>query len=253
MAKEAYYFSHDSNAGQDPKIVQMISVYGYQGYGWYWRFIEMMREQEDHRLCVSGKYAYHGFAKALLTEPDNIRTFINDCIDEFHLFSKNGDYFWSDSLNRRIQLYEDKKAHYVDAGKRGAQARWGTKNITTPITNNNNAIYKNGNANGDPKEINSIKGKEIKGKESKEDKEASFKKYTDDLRLKYNDLNFDNELEKFHLYWSEGKRKLKRPRLALKNWMDKAREIRKERQDGTHQSRPGKIPTRYTRPEELLQ
>ena len=43
----------------------------------------------------------------------------------------------------------------------------------------------------------------------------------------YQDIDFDNELEKFELYWTEGGRKLKRPKLALKNWMDKAREYKK--------------------------
>ncbi len=58
-----------------------------------------------------------------------------------------------------------------------------------------------------------------------------FNEYIEELRPQYSDLNFDYELRKFHLYWSEGGRKLKRPKLALLNWMDKAREIKKEKGD----------------------
>jgi len=56
-------------------------------------------------------------------------------------------------------------------------------------------------------------------------KPDDFASYLEELRPQYSDLDIDNELVKFNLYWSEGKRKLQRPKLALKNWLDKAREI----------------------------
>ena len=46
--------------------------------------------------------------------------------------------------------------------------------------------------------------------------------FIEGLRPKYLGIDFDNELTKFHLYWSEDGRVLKRPKLALKNWMDRA-------------------------------
>ena len=52
--KDTYYFSHDSNANQDPKILAMRSVYGWEGYGWYWLLVEMLREQEDYRINIQG-------------------------------------------------------------------------------------------------------------------------------------------------------------------------------------------------------
>jgi len=56
--------------------------------------------------------------------------------------------------------------------------------------------------------------------------ELDFEDYKEELRSEFKDVNFDNEVKKFHLYWSEGGRKLKRPKLALRNWMEKAREIK---------------------------
>ena len=57
--KDSYYFSHDSNARNDPKILDMISRYGIVSYAWYWILIEMMREQKDFRLklCKCNAYA----------------------------------------------------------------------------------------------------------------------------------------------------------------------------------------------------
>lgn len=60
-------------------------------------------------------------------------------------------------------------------------------------------------------------------------KKQSFEDYLEELRPQYPDLNFDAELKKFNLYWSEGNRKLKRPKLALLNWLNKAREIEQEK------------------------
>ena len=59
------------------------------------------------------------------------------------------------------------------------------------------------------------------------EKQQTFEQYSEGLRAEYRDIDFDNELEKFELYWAEGGRKLKRPKLALKNWMDNAREYKK--------------------------
>ena len=67
MSKDAYYFSHDANARRDPRIAQMMSVYGFEGYGWYWALVEMMREQAQYKLDISGKYFYHGLSNELST------------------------------------------------------------------------------------------------------------------------------------------------------------------------------------------
>jgi len=61
------------------------------------------------------------------------------------------------------------------------------------------------------------------------DKKESFENFRSRIRVKFPELDIDEEYEKFKLYWSEGKRKLKRPKLAFVNWLNKAREIKKEK------------------------
>jgi phage replication O-like protein O len=80
----------------------------------------------------------------------------------------------------------------------------------------------------------------------------SLEEYKEELRGRYPDLDFDLELEKFEQYWSEGGRKLKRPKLALLNWMEKAREIKKKggNTDGTHRGSDRSLPTTYKSPEQ---
>lgn len=55
---------------------------------------------------------------------------------------------------------------------------------------------------------------------------TALNEYLAQIRPSYPDLDVDEELVKFNLYWSEGNRQLKRPKLALRNWLNKAREIK---------------------------
>jgi len=58
---------------------------------------------------------------------------------------------------------------------------------------------------------------------------TSFEDFRESLRERFKDLDFNAELEKFHLYWYEGRRKPPaNKKLALLNWMQKARQISAE-------------------------
>lgn len=61
-------------------------------------------------------------------------------------------------------------------------------------------------------------------------KEEDFEKFVEEQRTNYPTLEVDKELVKFHLYWSEGSRRLQRPKTAFKNWLDKAIEIQQSKQ-----------------------
>ncbi|KKL11206.1 hypothetical protein LCGC14_2548150 [marine sediment metagenome] len=47
--------------------------------------------------------------------------------------------------------------------------------------------------------------------------------FIEELRPKYPHLNLDEEWEKCKLWWSEGKREMKRPKSAFINWLSKAK------------------------------
>ena len=156
MAKEAYYFSHDANARQDPKILAMMSVYEAKGYGWYWIIVEMLREQSDFTLNLQGKYTFNALAMQMHSTKEEAREFVEDCINEFGLFEDDGEKFWSNSLLRRMAMKEEVSIKR----KKAAEARWGKQ--------------KDSNSNADDMQMhskedaNAMQGKEKKVKESKE-------------------------------------------------------------------------------------
>ncbi len=86
--KTAYYFSHDSNARRDPKILAMRHIFGTEGYGWFWIIIEMMSEQEDYKLSLVDKYSYNVLAEEMNTTKENAKEFVTKCIAEIGLFQQ---------------------------------------------------------------------------------------------------------------------------------------------------------------------
>ncbi len=121
MAKDVYYFSHDSNARHDPNITAMRSVYCVKGLGRFWILVEMMREADGFKLSSIGKYVWNAYAKEMECESsEDALQFIKDCIEEFELFESDGEYFWSRSLLKRMDKKEQVKQKRIDA----ANARW---------------------------------------------------------------------------------------------------------------------------------
>jgi len=80
------------------------------------------------------------------------------------------------------------------------------------------------------------KKKETIQKKEEEEENTSFEEYVNSLRTdqRFTGLNLDEEVEKMKLYWSEGGRKLKRPKLAFLNWLLKAVSIK---DSGNHNRR----------------
>lgn len=129
--KNAKYFSHDSNALNDTKILSMLNDYGFEGYGWFWAIVETLREQENFMLKISSKNFFNGFSYKLRTDKDTIINFFNDCINEYELFQTDGEFIWSDSLNDRMSQMNKSS----DVAREKANKRWANNNIkkTTEI------------------------------------------------------------------------------------------------------------------------
>ena len=119
--KDVYWFKHDANARRDQKMVTLRLVYGAEGYGWFWMLIELMREDTEYKLKLSGKHTLAALAKELDAEAEKLKEFIKDCIEEFNLFESDGKYFWSKSLLRRMEAYNS----LIEKRRDAANTRWG--------------------------------------------------------------------------------------------------------------------------------
>jgi hypothetical protein len=167
MAKEAYYFSHDSNARHDPDIKAMRSVYKLQGYAWFWVLIEMMRDANEHKLSMQGRYIWNAYASELECNAEEARQFVEDCINEFSLFASDGQFFWSESLLRRME----KKSSTSEKRSAAAKKRWEKNRANTGVSDDAVQLHDDSNAIA-------MQGKESKRKESKVNKIKDIKDKT---------------------------------------------------------------------------
>lgn len=157
MAKETYYFSHDSNALTDTKILNMRADYGLEGYGLYWVIIEMMRNEEDYKLSLN-KNTYRAI-KTLTNTAIDIEKFINDCIEDYKLFEKQEEKFCSNSLLRRMEQKDKKSA----IAREKAEKRWNSNTKDMQQQCSSSANKRKENKEKENKK-NEIKAKEIEEK-----------------------------------------------------------------------------------------
>lgn len=162
--KDVYYFPHDYNARQDPKLQDVMAHHGVAGIGIYWCLVEMLYEQGG----IIPLKAVKGIAYALHVDGEVVSSIIND----FDLFQVEGDDFISNSVNIRM----NKRAEISEKRRKAIEARWGKKgdSDTEELQNDTNVLQKNNtcNTNVIQNDTNKIKGKEIKLNEiEKENKE----------------------------------------------------------------------------------
>jgi|GEM_PF-3004874 len=157
---DTFYFSHDYNTRSDKKVKKLIAKHGFTGYGVFWAIIEDLYNN-DNRL----DYDLELLAFDLRVEED----FVKSIIEDFDLFVVEGEFFYSNSIEKRIQ----KRAERSEKARENANKRWGNKEIEESEdgeeTNGNATAmqpHSNNDATAMPNDaiLKDIKGKDIKGK-----------------------------------------------------------------------------------------
>src|SRR5690606_26185510 len=118
MGKESYYFSHDYDAQNDPKIQALISEYKAEGYGIYWSIIEMLHKEEKHHLPFK-KYVFIAIAKQMLANVEQVEALINSCINDYELLIKDGEFFTSKRVLNNFSKREEISLKRSQAAKIG--------------------------------------------------------------------------------------------------------------------------------------
>lgn len=173
MAKDTYYFSHDVNASNDPKIIVMKELCGVISYAWWWILIEQLAAQEEYKLPMD-KITFTGLGiafgmkqneaiassnEAKLSTAKQAKAFVISLINECELLETDGEFFWSPSLLRRNLLRKKKQEEISkkrsEAGRLGGLKSGKARSKTKQMLEANEA-----------NEANEAKGKERKGNNS---------------------------------------------------------------------------------------
>ena len=117
MSKHTYFFTHDFNAHQDEKITLLLMELGYEAYGLYWRILEQLAQASDHKLKTNVKLLAYTF------NYQGDVNIIDSLIYDFNLFCLEDEYFYSPSLNSRLNRLSEMKKKRAEAGKKGGLAK----------------------------------------------------------------------------------------------------------------------------------
>nr|DAP99629.1 MAG TPA: protein of unknown function (DUF4373) [Caudoviricetes sp.] len=172
MAKnQSYYFSHDINASNDPKIAAMISELGMISYAWWWILIEKLAAADDYKLPLK-KYTFVALDNELRMNNEQILTSVQQVfnknqhvleqnsmcsfcsflliyllIHDYELLDCDDEYFWSPSLIRRFEFKKVKEETIREkrrlAGLKSAESRKAKKQNLTHVQQNLTHVQQN--------------------------------------------------------------------------------------------------------------
>jgi plasmid maintenance system killer protein len=158
--KESFYFPHDYEAANDPKVQALLSEYGGIGYGVFWRIIELLHSDEEHKIPMK-QYIFIAIAKQMLASAEQIMAIVNFAINECELFETDGDFIWSKRVNRNFLRRKEISEKRSISGKLGAEKKWAMANAKQNLAKH---------GKGKEKKEKEIKEKEKEIKESKKKK-----------------------------------------------------------------------------------
>lgn len=115
MAKDTYYFKHDSNARNDIKIIKLRKELGAEGYGIYFMIIEILREQKDLTLPITS-------IESISFDIHINESTLSKVIKDFDLFILTETSFYSSSLIKRMESYNELKTKRIAAAKKAGEA-----------------------------------------------------------------------------------------------------------------------------------
>ncbi|WP_225422967.1 conserved phage C-terminal domain-containing protein [Companilactobacillus jidongensis] len=163
------YFSHDSNARNSTKLSRVRMKYGAEGYGTYFMILERLRDEDDYTSIRD----YNTLAYDLRVDTSIIKAIVEDF--GLFVFTDDGKYFYSEGFKKRMALKDSKSKKLSDAGKRGANKRWGNSKVKENSKGGNSHPIATPPKND---------GKRSKEKESKENSKDNVEQAQHDIPFK---------------------------------------------------------------------
>lgn len=160
--KKTYYFQHDYNARNDPKLQAVMIKYGLAGIGAFWCIVEMLYEQ-DGTLPIT---SIPSIAFILHADEEMLKNIV--C--KMDLFECNKKNFWSRSVRKRLGLINE----ISDIRRKAAEKRWKSNKkddaneMQMQCKSDANAQNNDANAMQTECKCNAIKEKEIKRNDIKD-------------------------------------------------------------------------------------
>lgn len=116
VESKSVYFTHDSNAFSDPKILKVKRIYGVEGYGIFFALLEKLSASNAYRINIKN---IEDIAYDMRIDKEKLQ----DIIANYDLFKQetdgSGTYFYSQSHRLKMQYKDDR----ADQKRKAALAR----------------------------------------------------------------------------------------------------------------------------------
>ena len=221
--KETFYFAHDYNARNDPKLQNVLFDLGVEGIGVFWCIIEQLYEQGGKlplHYCKSIAFALHVDFKC-----------VERLVNDYGLFKNDGENMWSESvlnrLNRRSEVSEKRKLAALARWRQGIENQSQTQATASYRQVKDNASDMQTQCKTDANAEH--KGKEIKEKEiiKEREKEKTARRFipptVEEVKARIDEMGYTFDSEAFIAFyqsngWMVGKSKMKDWRAAMVTW-----------------------------------
>lgn len=114
------YFNHDTDAGNDSKIVALRMFYGHGAVDCYWTIAELV--YKDEKPLPDTRYALGALAQSMSASIEDVEEWIAGMVD-IGLVSRTDDGIISERMEKNIHSYHEKCEQSSRAGKASAEKR----------------------------------------------------------------------------------------------------------------------------------
>lgn len=211
MTSSNHFFSHDFNARNNYKFLDLRVEFGWWGYGVFWAVCETIAENDK----PINRDKLGALALSLGVEKEKLVCFVDFCIS-INLFQEDDGFICSDELNKRLEYKREKSRK----AKENAEKRWSKANAMQTQCDGNAVASSeqcDGNANktkqnkttlNKTKDLDNREQSSITPKKSLKERILDFKSDLLEFRGQYS----DDMLKEFFEYWTEHGKKDKKAR-----------------------------------------
>ena len=242
----AEYFPHYADASKRDTLTILENYFGNDGYAFWFKLLEKLCSSEGHYIDCNDIIKWECFVSKSHITLEKAYSIVDKLSElqaiDFELWQNK--VIWCQKFvdniedvykNRRrtVPLKPTVKIHHTIHNNNYPKLPVET-DISTPNLPVETDI-------STPRSTQS-KVKYSKVNKSIKENNLTFEEYIDEiLKPLFPELDLKVQKEKFDIYWSEGNKKLTRPKTAFRNWCEKAEQYRKEHNNG---HKPEQTPVR---------
>lgn len=119
MAKDSYWFAHDSTAGRGIKLRTIQALFKHEGKGYYWDVVEVLRDQDGYVYGCTEEHLFILGSLIGINEETYEKTFkkwFQKCV-EIGLFCVEENVFFSPVLTEKMRFWEKQKRNGSKGGR----------------------------------------------------------------------------------------------------------------------------------------